>query len=122
MLRLQCAAIFMIPVFLINCLFDPELRAGVRKTATALTFCKMAVMGFFNNVIPFVLVGIAEVTLNTGVVSILDSTIPLFGIIFAHFFLGVRFYSNNNGGFFLTLHFFFLIRVTNVSLLKSLLV
>lgn len=48
---------------------------------------KLMFMGFFNNSVPFTLVAYAERSINSGVASILDSTIPLFALIFAHFFL-----------------------------------
>lgn len=46
-------------------------------------------MGFVNNSVPFTLVAWAESrsTVNVGVASVLDSAIPLFGQLFAHFFL-----------------------------------
>ncbi|KAL0242408.1 hypothetical protein GEMRC1_004971 [Eukaryota sp. GEM-RC1] len=44
---------------------------------------KMFLMALFNNSIPFISVAIASVKVNVGVVSILDSGIPIFGSLFA---------------------------------------
>lgn len=66
MLRLVTAAIMMIPLLGFNMLFDKQLRKDVWEHATAMNFVKMTIMGFFNNAVPFLLVGIATVYVNTG--------------------------------------------------------
>jgi drug/metabolite transporter (DMT)-like permease len=48
---------------------------------------KLMFMGFFNNVIPFMLVAVAVRTIQAGVASILDASIPLFAQPLAYFFL-----------------------------------
>jgi len=87
-LRLIIGSIFMVGLLFIACLRDRELVRQIQKTRTTGTLIKMFIMGFFNNSIPFTLVGIAEQQVNSGIASILDSSIPLFCIIFAHFALG----------------------------------
>jgi drug/metabolite transporter (DMT)-like permease len=87
MLRLVVASVFMLLLLGFNCIISKELRAAIRKYSGFEVLVKFAILGFFNNFIPFVAVGIAEQIINTGVVSIIDSSIPLFGLVFAHFAL-----------------------------------
>lgn len=97
MLRLQLASVFMLAMLFVNCLFSADMRSQVRQHSGFDKLVKFAILGFFNNAVPFITVGIAEQTINTGVVrywyvfvnniSILDASIPLFGLIFAHFAL-----------------------------------
>ncbi len=46
---------------------------------------RYAVMGFFNNAIPFGLIFWGQVTIGAGLASILNATTPLFTVILAHF-------------------------------------
>ncbi len=68
MLRLQLASIFMLLLLFVNCLFSAELRAKIRQHSGFDKLVKFAILGFFNNAVPFITVGIAEQTINTGVV------------------------------------------------------
>ncbi len=45
-----------------------------------------AVMGVFNNVVPFVLIAWAQTRIDAGLASILNATTPLFGVFVAHYF------------------------------------
>lgn len=75
-----------------KCIFDRKLRAQVVEHFHVNTFTHMAIMAFFNNVVPFIAVAYAEVYINSGAASIINSTIPLFALVFAHFTLkGERF-------------------------------
>ncbi|KAL0484768.1 putative transporter yoaV [Acrasis kona] len=87
MLRLLMATVLMGMYLAFQMARDKELRAKINKNRSTGTILKFFVMGFFNNAIPFALVGLAEQTINTGITSILDSTIPLFGVVLGHFFL-----------------------------------
>lgn len=51
--------------------YDPSLLA------------KVAFMGLFSNVVPFTLIAWAEVHIDSGVASVLNSTMPLFTALFA---------------------------------------
>ncbi len=86
-LRMVMATVLMWGYLGINMARSPELRTRINQNRSTKTILKFFIMGFFNNAVPFALVGIAETSINSGVTSILDSTIPLFSIIFAHFFL-----------------------------------
>jgi drug/metabolite transporter (DMT)-like permease len=86
-LRMVLATVLMWGYLGINMARSVELRRKVNANRSTKTLLKFFVMGFFNNAVPFTFVGIAETSINSGVTSILDSTIPLFSIIFAHFFL-----------------------------------
>lgn len=75
-----------------NSIFDPKLRAQALEHVHMNSVMHMMIMAFFNNVIPFILVAYAEMFINSGAASIINSTIPLFAFLFAHFFLrGERF-------------------------------
>ena len=47
------------------------------------TWGALAVMGFFNNVLPFSLIVYAQETIETGLVSILNATTAIFGVLLA---------------------------------------
>jgi drug/metabolite transporter (DMT)-like permease len=51
------------------------------------TWLAMAVMGMINTALPFVLISWGEKTIDSAVASILNSTVPLFTLVIAHFFL-----------------------------------
>ena len=74
-LRMVSASIFMVPIFLFYCLIDKNFRKEVLENTSAVNFIKMSIMGFFNNAVPFVFVGIAEVTINTGTFDKIDITL-----------------------------------------------
>jgi drug/metabolite transporter (DMT)-like permease len=86
-LRMVMATILMWGYLFINMIRSSELRTKINQNRSTKTILKFFILGFFNNAVPFAFVGIAETSINSGVTSILDSTIPLFSIIFAHFFL-----------------------------------
>lgn len=44
----------------------------------------LAVMGFFNNVVPFTLFVVAQGQISSGLASILNATTPLWGVVVAH--------------------------------------
>jgi len=87
-LRLVIGGILMLILLIVSCMRDKELYEQVKRNRHMGTILKMMVMGLFNNAVPFTLVGIAEQEVNSGVASILDSSIPLFCIVYAHFALG----------------------------------
>jgi drug/metabolite transporter (DMT)-like permease len=47
----------------------------------------MAILGITNTALPFVLISWGEKTIDSGVASILNSTVPLFTLLVAHLFL-----------------------------------
>jgi drug/metabolite transporter (DMT)-like permease len=47
----------------------------------------MAILGITNTALPFVLISWGEKTIDSGVTSILNSTVPLFTLLVAHLFL-----------------------------------
>jgi drug/metabolite transporter (DMT)-like permease len=47
----------------------------------------MGVMGIINTALPFVLISWGEKSIDSAVASILNSTVPLFTLVIAHFFL-----------------------------------
>jgi drug/metabolite transporter (DMT)-like permease len=47
----------------------------------------LALMGLTNTALPFVLISWGEISIDSGVASILNSTTPLFTLVIAHFFL-----------------------------------
>ncbi len=51
------------------------------------TWRVFAVLGIFNVAIPFFLITWGELTIDSAVASILNATVPLFTIVFAHIFL-----------------------------------
>jgi len=51
------------------------------------TWLAMAVMGMINTALPFVLISWGEKSIDSAVASILNSTVPLFTLVIAHFFL-----------------------------------
>lgn len=59
----------------------PLPRAGV-------TIGALALMGLFNNAIPFTLITWGETTVDSGLAAVLNSTVPLFTIVIAHLWLG----------------------------------
>ncbi len=61
-----------------------RLRGSSVPTAPRI-WGSFAVMGTFNNVIPFVLIAWAQTRIDAGTASILNATTPLFGVMVAHF-------------------------------------
>ncbi len=51
------------------------------------TLLGFAFMGVFNTAIPFTLISWGETRIDSGLASILNGTLPLFTIVFAHFWL-----------------------------------
>jgi drug/metabolite transporter (DMT)-like permease len=51
------------------------------------TWLAMVVMGMINTALPFVLISWGEKSIDSAVASILNSTVPLFTLVIAHFFL-----------------------------------
>jgi drug/metabolite transporter (DMT)-like permease len=47
----------------------------------------LAIMGFFNNAVPFSLITWGETTIDSGLAAVLNSTVPLFTVIIAHLWL-----------------------------------
>lgn len=86
-IRMVFATVLMWIYLGVNMARSADLRKRVNENRSTKTILKFFILGFFNNAVPFAFVGIAETSINSGVTSILDSTIPLFSIIFAHFFL-----------------------------------
>jgi drug/metabolite transporter (DMT)-like permease len=59
--------------------------SGRRFPARPAVLLDYAAMGFFNNVVPFVLIVYATDRLGAGTASILNATAPIFALIIAHF-------------------------------------
>ncbi|MDP3766937.1 MAG: DMT family transporter [Dehalococcoidia bacterium] len=57
------------------------MRRPVRLTAPLLA--KLSVLALFTNILPFALIAWAEVHIDSGVTSVLNSTMPLFTALFA---------------------------------------
>jgi drug/metabolite transporter (DMT)-like permease len=51
------------------------------------TWLAMVVMGMINTALPFTLISWGEQTIDSAVASILNSTVPLFTLLIAHYFL-----------------------------------
>lgn len=51
------------------------------------TWMKLAVTGLVNNAIPFALIAWGEQHISSGLASILNATMPLFTVVFAHFLI-----------------------------------
>ncbi|MGQ9816160.1 MAG: DMT family transporter [Candidatus Roseilinea sp.] len=49
------------------------------------TWTKIALIGLVNNAIPFVLIAWGEQRISSGLTSVLNSSMPLFTVLFAHF-------------------------------------
>uniref|UniRef100_A0A7S1KRC2 EamA domain-containing protein n=1 Tax=Percolomonas cosmopolitus TaxID=63605 RepID=A0A7S1KRC2_9EUKA len=90
MLRLTVGGWGMLLLLIFRLITSKKLRREVLPYLSNIsTIFHLCFMGLTNNVIPFVFVGLAEGPLktNVGVASILDSTIPLFAMPIAHFFI-----------------------------------
>ncbi len=66
------------------------LLAFLRLTAVAMptsaaSWCRFAVMGLLNNVVPFGLMFWAQTRISTGLAAILNATTPLFGLVLSRF-------------------------------------
>lgn len=61
--------------------------AGMRLRFSGRTWLALAVMALFNNSLAFVLIPWGEQYIDSGLAAILNSTVPLFTIFLAHFFL-----------------------------------
>ncbi|KAL9648242.1 hypothetical protein ABK040_009246 [Willaertia magna] len=87
LMRLVIGGIILLVIFIFELIRSKELRKQVNKHRGMSTILAMMVMGFFNNFIPFVFVAFAEQSINSGIAAILDSSIPLFSMVIAHFAL-----------------------------------
>ncbi len=58
-----------------------DLQANIRASSFT---------GLINSAIPFVLLGVAALTITTGTLSILNATAPFWGALIAYFWLGER--------------------------------
>lgn len=86
--------------------FDPISLATTRLTVAAIcymgfvlltraskiprdarTWSKLFIAGFFNNVVPFILISWGEQYIDSGLASVLNATVPLFSLTMAHFAL-----------------------------------
>jgi len=56
-----------------------------KQTAIKGNKTKTFIVGIFNTAIPFVLFGYATLILSGGLTSVLNATIPMFGVIVAYF-------------------------------------
>lgn len=63
------------------------LLARLRPRFSRRAWLTLAAMGFFNNSLAFVLIPWGEQYIDSGLAAILNSTVPLFTIVLAHFFL-----------------------------------
>ncbi len=58
-----------------------------RKIFITKNFKYYAIVGFFNSALPFTLFAISATSLDSGVVAILDGTVPMFEVLISIFFL-----------------------------------
>ncbi len=58
-----------------------------KKVFVRRNFKYYAIVGFFNSAFPFTLFALAAPTLDSGVVAILDGTVPMFEVLISIFFL-----------------------------------
>lgn len=65
-----------------------------KKIFVAKNFKYYAIVGFFNSALPFTLFAISAKALDSGVVAILDGTVPMFEVLISIFILG-RFVDKN---------------------------
>ncbi len=63
------------------------LLARLRPRFSRRAWLTLAAMGLFNNSLAFVLIPWGEQYIDSGLAAILNSTVPLFTIVLAHFFL-----------------------------------
>lgn len=86
-------------------LLDPLSLAAIRLTVAAVGFIalilltrrkvptdartlrNLAIVGLFNNVIPFTLIPLGERSIDSGLATVLNATVPLFSVVIAHFAL-----------------------------------
>lgn len=61
-------------------------RQNGRLQSTPRAWLTYFVIGFFNNALPFTLINWGQLTIDSGLASILVSTMPFFTILLAHFF------------------------------------
>ncbi|KAL0211456.1 hypothetical protein P9112_009754 [Eukaryota sp. TZLM1-RC] len=80
-LRLTGSALIMVIILGFVIFMSPSYIKKPQLSKDLLS--KMFLMAFFNNTVPFVSVAIASTRVNVGVVSILNSGIPIFSAIFA---------------------------------------
>jgi drug/metabolite transporter (DMT)-like permease len=59
----------------------------VRWPRQARTWLNLAVLGLINNALPFLLISWGELTVDSAVASVINSTVPLFTLIIAHVML-----------------------------------
>lgn len=86
-MRLIIGGLFLLIFFIIELIRSKEFRKQVNQTRGIRNILLMMVLGFFNNAVPFVFVAFAEQSINSGIASILDSSIPLFSMVISHFAL-----------------------------------
>lgn len=60
---------------------------GYRLPTATTMLGALALMGFFNNAVPFTLITWGETTIDSGLAAVLNSTVPLFTIVIAHLWL-----------------------------------
>lgn len=58
-----------------------------KLSATPKTMLYLALMGITNNAIPFILITWGEQSIDSGLAGVLNATVPLFSVIFAHIVL-----------------------------------
>jgi drug/metabolite transporter (DMT)-like permease len=58
-----------------------------RKIFIAKNFKYYAIVGFFNSALPFTLFAMSATSLDSGIVAILDGTVPMFEVLISIFFL-----------------------------------
>jgi len=73
--RLGVAAIAFVILFIVT---------GKRLPSDRKTRIKLVITGFINTAIPFLLITWGENTIDSGLASVLDATVPLFSIVIAH--------------------------------------
>ncbi len=58
---------------------------GGRLPFTIQAWRKFFVLGFFNNFLPFALISWGQISIDSGLASILNATTPMFSVVMAHF-------------------------------------
>jgi len=58
-----------------------------RKVFIAKNFKNYAIVGFFNSALPFTLFAMSSRNLDSGIIAILDGTVPMFEVLISVFFL-----------------------------------
>ena len=82
--RLLIGASLLWGIVLARRLFAPgSFKKPIPRTRALWT--RIALIGLVNNAIPFVLIAWGEQRINSGLTSVLNSSMPLFTVLFAHF-------------------------------------